>query len=128
MVRELEQRIRLVALLVKCLNSSPIRLPVELEEDRHLEWEWDHSRVEVDSVFLPNNNKWAELLDRWVAPEEVALEWEHRQLSSLVAEDFNSSHSSREVLVVLVDLNNSNKWPLLLNKCSGEVNSQPGWG
>ena len=130
MVRgELERLIHLVAPLVKYRNSSLIRLPVELE-DRRLEWEWDHNRVGVDSVSLPNKHRWAELLDRWVEPplEEVALEWERCQLSSLVVEDFNnSSHSSS--LGDLVDLsNNSNKWLLLLNRCSGEVNSQRGRG
>jgi hypothetical protein len=116
--------------LVKYHNSSLIHLLEDLEEDRRLEWEWDHSRVGVDSVFLPNKHRWAELLDRWVEPlEEVALEWEHRQLSSL--EDFNNSPSSSrgEDLVHLVDLSNNNsKWLLPLNRCSGGVNSQRGRG
>ena len=128
MVKELEQQIHLVA---KYRNSSLIHSLVDLEEeeeDRDLEWEWDHSKVGVDLAFLPNNNnnKWAELLDRWVEPEEVVLESERRQLNSLAVEDFNNSHS-RVVLVALVDLSN-NKWQLPLNKCSGEVNSQQGRG
>lgn len=116
---------------VKYHNSSLIHLLEDLEEeDRRLEW--DHSRVGVDLVFLPNKHRWAELLDRWVEPPEEEVDLD-RQLSSLVVEDFNNSHSSssrgEEVLADLADLSNSNsKWLLPLNRCSGEVNSQRGRG